>query len=101
MTHFIQHMRLSSAARRRSVLLGLGTAALLLTGALVAPADGLVSGPKPDGTSVTPQGWRVTPSGTQTDVGPGPMSIAMSPLGDTLLVTTGGYEDNSLLVVDP
>ncbi|HXH27397.1 MAG TPA: bifunctional YncE family protein/alkaline phosphatase family protein [Candidatus Polarisedimenticolia bacterium] len=101
MTHFVQAIRLSRAARRRTVLLGLGTAVLLLSGALVAPADGLVSGPKPDGTSVTPQGWRVTPSGTQTDVGPGPMSIAMSPLGDTLLVTTGGYEDNSLLVVDP
>jgi YVTN family beta-propeller protein len=64
------------------------------TGAVVG------AGPQGDGTSVTPQGWRVTPAGEQTNLGPGPMDIAMSPTGSIALVTNAGYTDHSLMVID-
>ena len=40
------------------------------------------AGPQPDGTAITPQGWRVTPAGSQTDLGLWPMDVAMSPTGN-------------------
>ncbi|MEA2551190.1 MAG: hypothetical protein QOE25_959 [Actinomycetota bacterium] len=73
--------------------------------AAVASAGGgglsLVPGPQPDGTGVTPQGWRLTPAGRQTEVGPGPLAVATSPRGNLVLVADGGYTDHALLAVDP
>jgi YVTN family beta-propeller protein len=101
MARLIERDQISFTASKRPLLAGLGIAVLVLAGALAAIPNRLVTGPKPDGTSVTPQGWRITPAGTQIEVGPGPMAIASSPKGDLLLVTTGGYQDHSLLVVNP
>jgi len=48
------------------------TAAATLAVAVVAMAAAAAmppAGPQPDGTAYTPQGWHVTPAGTQTDLG--------------------------------
>ena len=91
--------RLVPRQRRRTLILAV--AVLTLTaGAAWAAGAVLVAGPRSDGTSVTPQGWRVTPAGTQTRLGSGPLGIAMSPDGKRALVTNAGYGDHSLMVVD-
>jgi len=59
------------------------------------------AGPQPDGTAITPQGWRVTPAGSQTDLGLWPMDVAMSPTGNLLLVANAGYAHHSLTAIDP
>ena len=59
------------------------------------------AGPQPDGTAITPQGWRVTPAGSQTDLGLWPMDVAMSPAGNLLLVANAGYAHHSLMAIDP
>ena len=59
------------------------------------------AGPQPDGTAITPQGWRVTPAGSQTDLGLWPMDVAMSPTGNLLLVANAGYAHHSLMAIDP
>jgi YVTN family beta-propeller protein len=72
----------------------------LVTAAMSAGVVQLSPGPQPDGTSVTPQGWRVTPAGTQTDLGSGPLDIAVSPAGGIALVANAGYGNHTLMVVD-
>jgi len=92
---------LSGGARRRA--LALVTASVLLVGvgvALGTPVS-LAPGPQPDGTGFTSQGWHVTPAGTQTKVGNGPLGVAMSPDGSLVLVVTGGYRNQSIKAVDP
>ena len=78
---------------------------LLAAAALMtAPAAGaafLRAGPQGDGTAITPQGWRVTPAGAQTGVGPGPLDVAAGPEGDLLLVANAGYDAHSLMAIDP
>ena len=64
-------------------------------------AAALTPGPQPDGSSVTPEGWAVTPAGTQTQLGPAPLAVAMSPTNSVLLVENAGYWQHSLMVVDP
>jgi len=88
---------------------GLGTttaaatavAAVMTIAAVAAIAAGPVAGPRPDGTAFTPQGWRVTPAGTQTDLGLWPMDVAMSPRDDLVLVSNAGYARHSLMAIDP
>ncbi len=53
------------------------------------------------GTSATPEGWALTPAGSQTALGPGPLAAALSPTGSVLLVENAGYWQHSLMVVDP
>lgn len=91
-------------AERRAVRLSI--AACLACAALVASALGaggevLVAGPRPDGTAITSQGWRVTPAGTQTRLGPGTLDLAMSPRGNLLLAVNAGYLRHSLMAIDP
>jgi YVTN family beta-propeller protein len=91
----------------RRLLSRRGWVTLIITGAIIALTAGgawaamavLVAGPQPDGTSVTPQGWRVTPAGTQTSLGSGPLGIAVSRDGKLALVTNAGYGNHSLMVV--
>src|SRR4029077_6055160 len=65
-----------------------------------AAALSTVVGPQPDGTGVTPEGWRVPPAGTQTRLGNDPLDIAVSPDGKLAIVANAGYNSNSLMVVD-
>src|SRR2546428_8312849 len=73
--------------------------AAVLIGSVTSVAGSPTVGPQPDGSGITPQGWIVTPAGSQTDLGPNPLAVAMSPRGDILLTANGGYESNSLMVV--
>jgi len=41
--------------------------------ALVACSEIRLAGPQPDGSAVTPNGWRITPAGSQVDIGAGPL----------------------------
>ena len=59
-------------------------------------ADGRADG----GNSITPQGWYVSPAGTQTLLGDKPFGIALSPDGKYLAVTNDGAGTQSIMVVD-
>jgi YVTN family beta-propeller protein len=65
-----------------------------------AAALSTMVGPQPDGTGVTPEGWRVTPAGTQTRLGNDPLDLAISPDGTLAIVANAGYQSHSLMVVD-
>jgi YVTN family beta-propeller protein len=58
---------------------------------------------KPDATGAItlPNGWRITPAGHQIAL-PGdlPMKMVATPDGKSVLVSTGGYHDHSLSVID-
>jgi YVTN family beta-propeller protein len=73
-------------------------------GSGTAPAPnppGTPAGPQPgDGTSITPQGWFVTPAGTQTALGDKPFGIALSPDDNFLAVSNDGAGTQSIMVVD-
>jgi YVTN family beta-propeller protein len=87
--------------RRRRTTFVIAVAVLALSAGVAWAAGAVLApGPQPDGTSITPQGWRVTPAGTQTNLGSGPLGIAMSPNGKRALVTNAGYGNHSLMVVD-
>src|SRR5262249_17985139 len=68
-----------------------------------APAlnpPGTPAGPQPGDGSITPQGWFVTPAGTQTQLGDKPFGIALSPDGKFLAVSNDGAGTQSIMVVD-
>src|SRR5207247_6307431 len=52
---------------------GIGTATLVLGATIAAAATYLHAGPQGDGTAITPVGYRVTPAGSQTDLGDLPL----------------------------
>jgi YVTN family beta-propeller protein len=60
----------------------------------------LHAGPQGNGTSVTTNGWFVTPAGRQVQLGERPYGAALSPDGSTLLVSNDGQWKQSLQVVD-
>ena len=62
---------------------------------------GTPAGPqRPTANSITPQGWYVSPAGTQTQLGDKPFGIALSPDGKYLAVTNDGAGTQSIMVVD-
>jgi YVTN family beta-propeller protein len=72
------------------------------TGTAPAPnPPGTPAGPQPGGgTSITPQGWFVSPAGTQTALGDHPFGIALSPDGKFLAVSNDGVGTQSIMLVD-
>jgi YVTN family beta-propeller protein len=72
------------------------------TGTAPAPnAPGTPAGPQPGGgTSITPQGWFVSPAGTQTALGDKPFGVALSPDGKFLAVSNDGVGTQSIMLVD-
>lgn len=56
----------------------------------------------PDGAMTLPNGWKITPAGQHVPL-PGdlPMQIFPSADGASVLVSTGGFHDHSLSVLDP
>ena len=94
--------RRTSADGRRHRWPGLVLAAAIVAtgGVAVAAATSIAPGPKPDGTGVTPEGWRIRPAGDQTPLGNGPIGLAASPDRSLLIVPNAGYQHNSLMVVD-
>ena len=70
------------------------------SGTTPAPnSPGTPAGPQPP-NSITPQGWYVSPAGTQTELGDKPFGIALSPDGKYLAVTNDGASTQSIMVVD-
>jgi YVTN family beta-propeller protein len=71
------------------------------TGTAPAPnAPGTPAGPQGGGTSITPQGWFVSPAGMQTALGDHPFGIALSPDGKFLAVSNDGVGTQSIMLVD-
>ena len=92
----------SSIGRKRRISWSVGLAALV-TVAGIASSGALTRAPSGpfDATGETPHGWGLTPAGRQTDVGPGPQAVAVSPDGRMVVVANAGYLDHSLMVLDP
>ena len=79
----------------------LGAIALVAAGGAATAAQlATHAGPRPNGTAVTPVGFKVTPAGTQTPLGDLPLTTALSPDGKTMLVSNDGQGTQSLQVVD-
>src|SRR6476646_564465 len=95
-------MRVGSRGWRRIVsVIALGPSAVVAVGAFAGAAStNPTPGPKGDGTAVTPQGWAITPAGTQLDMGPWPQTVAASPDGRIVVVGNAGYSDHALSLVD-
>ncbi len=85
----------------RVARLGLFALAVLALQVTAAAALPILVGPQPDGTAVTPEGWRITPAGSQTNLGNDPLDLAVSPDGTLALVINAGYQNHSLMVVNP
>jgi YVTN family beta-propeller protein len=78
-----------------------GVAAAVLAVAVGAVAvNGLVAGPRADGTGVTPNGWLIDPAGTQVEVGGHPYGIALNPDGSKILLSNDHQGTQSLIAVD-
>jgi YVTN family beta-propeller protein len=98
-------MRLAHSGGRRPRRLAIPAAiAVTLIGgttAIAALAQHGHAGPQGDGTGITPTGWKVTPVGTQVQLGERPYGMAVSPDGSRLLVSNDGVGLQSLQTVDP
>jgi YVTN family beta-propeller protein len=87
-----------------SLLLAIAVLAVSIAGGLAA--EQIFAGPQGHGTSITPNGWYVTPAGQQVDLadetwwGDRPFGQALSPDGGTLLVSSNGQSTQSLKVFD-
>ncbi len=75
-------------------------AALAVGAAVTSLATAPTGGPQGDGTAVSPVGYRITPAGTQTNLGDLPLALRLSPDGHTMLVSNDGQGTQSLQVVD-
>ena len=51
-------------------------------------------------TALTPNGWLLAPAGKQSVVGSGPLAMVLTPDGSQLVVANGGYDHQSLMLVD-
>src|SRR5712692_5513304 len=56
--------------------------------------------PLPDGGFLLPSGWTITPAGRQIPVGSLPLGMALSHDGRYLAVTHGGYDDQTITLID-
>lgn len=93
--------RIKPSGRRMRVFSAVAVLGLLGVGAAFAAlAVTEHAGPQGDGTGITPIGWRVTPSGSQLQLGERPLGLALAPNGKTLLASNDGVALQSLMVVD-
>lgn len=72
----------------------------LISGGTAAVITSRSAGPEPDGTAITPIGYRVSPAGDQSQLGNLPLNAALHPDGRYLLVTNDGQGVQSLQLVD-
>ncbi|UZJ78646.1 bifunctional YncE family protein/alkaline phosphatase family protein [Fictibacillus sp. KU28468] len=83
----------------KKTIAGVALASLFI-GSSASAAYTLLAGPKGDGTSVTPNGWHLTPAGKQVNLGSFPIGGALSPDGKHLVVSNAGAGTQSLQVID-
>ena len=57
-------------------------------------------GPLPDGKTLLPNNWRLSPAGKQIPVGDLPLGMAVTPDGKWLYVTNNGYSKQYVSVID-
>ncbi len=57
-------------------------------------------GRQTDGTTLLPNGWRIAPVGRHVQIGDLPMSIAPSPDGRFIVISSSGWEKPALVVFD-
>jgi YVTN family beta-propeller protein len=86
--------------RHRSITAAAVLAATLTIGGTAAAATPPQPGPDPNGPTLTPIGFTVTPAGQQTDLGDLPLGEALSPDGSHLVVSNDGQGVQSLQLID-
>jgi YVTN family beta-propeller protein len=90
----------------RALLPAVAAVAMAATVVTAVAVERIVVGPQGNGTSITPNGWYVTPAGRQIDLADStgwadrPYGQALSPDGRTLLISSGGQSTQSMTVVD-
>ncbi len=85
--------------RTNAVLLSIMLTASGIIGCRTSEPTAL-PGKLPDGRTRLPNGWILSPAGTQVEVGDLPLNIAVSPDGQYLLATNNGAREHSLSIVD-
>jgi YVTN family beta-propeller protein len=66
-----------------------------------APTDQLANSPASTGGHILPNGWKVTPVGTATQLpGDMPTQMILTPDGKYLLTATGGYTEHGISAID-
>jgi YVTN family beta-propeller protein len=89
----------------KRIPLGIAAVVLCILGVGIAAKQTLehrvANQPGPDGSTTLPNGWRITPAGRHVQL-PGdlPMKIYANRDGSSVIVSTGGYHDHSLSVID-
>jgi YVTN family beta-propeller protein len=81
-------------------MIAAGCVAVVGTGVAAANPGLLRAGPQPGGSAVIPVGYRVTPAGSQSQLGDLPLTAKLFPDGKSLLVVNAGQGMQSLQVVD-
>ena len=87
---------MKKALRYSLPLLALAGAAILIS----QNAHRQQVGPLPGGGFLLNTGWKIQPAGKQLDVDTLPMSSALAPGGQYMLVLNGGYKPPSISVID-
>jgi YVTN family beta-propeller protein len=72
---------------------------LLLSGC-VSGSKTLLPGAHNDGTTLLPNGWRLSPAGSHLDIGEFPLNADLSPDGRYAIVTNDGTSQQSISIVD-
>ena len=78
----------------------LGGRGALWAALLSIPACPQAVGPQPDGSFLLHTGWRLRPAGRQIPLGAFPMSMALDPAGQHLLILNAGREPPSISVIE-
>ncbi len=95
-------MRAGSARRARRFAWAIVLAAAATSvGMASSAALGRSPGAPLAKTGLTSHLWTLTPAGSQTDLGPGPQAVAVSPDGSLVVVANAGYLRHSLKTIDP
>jgi YVTN family beta-propeller protein len=84
-----------------ALLVAVAAGTVLVTGLMFSqPATSRTAGPTADGGYLVPSGWKIKPAGVQIALETMPMSTALSPDGQYLLILHGGYNKPSVSVRD-
>jgi len=83
-----------------TICVTLVTIGLLRTGAEWAASPSAVPGPLTDGSTLLPNGWRLSPAGKHVTVGDLPLNVLQTPDSKYLIVTANGLARPSFSIID-